>query len=229
MVSRPWGSPPRMRGKACTSKHNKNACGITPAHAGKRPAMSICLVLIGDHPRACGEKLESKAGPTMEEGSPPRMRGKDQLIQEMRSCPGITPAHAGKRSSDGYTGHRLRDHPRACGEKHACVDNVAKNSGSPPRMRGKGSIQNFLGFVVGITPAHAGKRRLDRRPCLISRDHPRACGEKVVAVRESPVCAGSPPRMRGKGIQTIVQSIHLGITPAHAGKSRPLSRRYGPV
>ena len=50
---------------------------------------------------------------------------------------------------------------------------------------------------MGITPAHAGKSPLRLRVCLPARDHPRACGEKVLALLDIAYSRGSPPRMRG--------------------------------
>ena len=50
------------------------------------------------------------------------------------------------------------------------------------------------------------------------RDHPRACGEKRSAQWRLFRVLGSPPRVRGKGKQSIDYIEQLGITPARAGK-----------
>ena len=55
-----------------------------------------------------------------------------------------------------------------------------------------------------------------------SRDHPRACGEKSMVCPRSDPGTGSPPRMRGKVPDLTKAAGQAGITPAHAGKSRPL-------
>ena len=52
-----WGSPPRMRGKACFIPFPVRKSGITPAYAGKRAGSSGDYSTAGDHPRVCGEKL----------------------------------------------------------------------------------------------------------------------------------------------------------------------------
>ena len=49
-------------------------------------------------------------------------------------------------------------------------------------------------------------------------DHPRVCGEKFPSKLLSVVILGSPPRMRGKGIQQSDSRVAVGITPAYAGK-----------
>ena len=85
-------------------------------------------------------------------------------------------------------------------------------------MRGKGNLKIALVLGVGITPAHAGKRRCPRfRPGKI-RDHPRTCGEKVVWSAPLYEQMGSPPTMRGKVCVGMVDAPLLGITPACAGK-----------
>ena len=50
-----------------------------------------------------------------------------------------------------------RDHPRVCGEKYDRAWCADMKEGSPPRMRGKGYIQNLKGRGLRITPAYAGK------------------------------------------------------------------------
>ena len=55
-------------------------------------------------------------------------------------------------------------------------------------------------------------------------NHPRACGEKSLAVSRKLVSVGSPPRMRGKGDDRRIVLVRMGITPAHAGKSYRLLR-----
>ena len=148
------------------------------------------------------------------------MRGKAETHLITRLALGITPAHAGK--SDGVTvvGPVYSDHPRACGEKPQLQSSMVTVTGSPPRMRGKVCRQPTDQNNFGITPAHAGKRSgrtFFRRP---TRDHPRACGEKAHIVCANDKFEGSPPRMRGKAFQKFSLTMRLGITPAHAGKSR---------
>ena len=55
------GSPPHVRGKAVVVVGAIGVDGITPACAGKRPALAPPPRLLQDHPRMCGEKLRSRA------------------------------------------------------------------------------------------------------------------------------------------------------------------------
>ena len=71
------GSPPRMRGKELAVGVIRQHGGITPAHAGKRAGQHLAAAPQRDHPRTCGEKGISDFSGNYEDGSPPRMRGKD--------------------------------------------------------------------------------------------------------------------------------------------------------
>ena len=90
------GSPPPMRGKEVSSYTQQQRCGITPAYAGKSPPVLLRYGLIRDHPRLCGEKLQSRRPCENHRGSPPPMRGKGVLKMLVRRAGGITPAYAGK-------------------------------------------------------------------------------------------------------------------------------------
>ena len=115
----------------------------------------------------------------------------------------ITPAYAGKRCKPEKRQDCRQDHPRLCGEKVLLAPLTKRALGSPPPMRGKVLMAVELDFLVGITPAYAGKR------------------EPLVSIPVQP--QGSPPPMRGKGFQSGESQFLIGITPAYAGKS-PLFR-----
>ena len=147
------------------------------------------------------------------------MRGKDCRPHFRRCDPGITPAHAGKRVHPRCQRTEQGDHPRACGEKRGRTTHTAKSRGSPPRMRGKADAMKWARPQKRITPAHAGKSEYTADIGVGIEDHPRACGEKIVALISGGVTLGSPPRMRGKGCTHGASGRNRGITPAHAGKS----------
>ena len=50
--------------------------------------------------------------------------------------------------------------------------------------------------------------------------HPRACGERVIAVLADPICPGSSPRVRGTARRLLVDQIVLRFIPARAGNGR---------
>ena len=94
-------------------------------------------------------------------------------------------------------------------------------------MRGKADALHAGQFQAGITPARAGKSRCNDCFPFVNQDHPRACGEKPIRRSRSRTQAGSPPRVRGKGFESMTAFFDSGITPARAGKrSRERVRQY---
>ena len=106
-----------------------------------------------------------------------------------------------------------------CGEKYYVTVGKADHEGSPPRMRGKVRAAPLGAGDAGITPAYAGKSPRTPLAASHARDHPRVCGEKGHCVLSLYVVLGSPPRMRGKGVNPCNQRVAVRITPAYAGKS----------
>ena len=132
---------------------------VSPAYAGKRACTpSLVAPVCGDHPRVCGEKISGTTLITTQQGSPPRMRGKDAVKRHSARGFGITPACAGKSTSALLFLSCSWDHPRMCGEKLAFSAVRVREMGSPPRMRGKGFPLLHFFVPAGITPAYAGKR-----------------------------------------------------------------------
>ena len=74
------GSPPPMRGKVNIRSDTPIQIRITPAYAGKRLLQSQKKSCFWDHPRLCGEKMESIRIWKSPIGSPPPMRGKDEAF-----------------------------------------------------------------------------------------------------------------------------------------------------
>ena len=75
----------------------------------------------------------------------------------------VSPAYAGKISCSAARKTERGDHPRVCGERATRIAPKNCGSGSPPRMQGKDKAEHLVQHHVGITPAHAGKRRSDSR------------------------------------------------------------------
>ena len=187
-----------MRGKAFPTVPFLFFLGITPAYAGKRSKESLSCSGSRDHPRLCGEKTDLNILTLSKLGSPPPMRGKAPA----GCCPActgrITPAYAGKRRTGGAVQRDRWDHPRLCGEKANLFGVTTDYLGSPPPMRGKGSIESIIERRIRITPAYAGKSCSNRRTGGGIWDHPRLCGEKAKETKEFSGELGSPPPMRGK-------------------------------
>ncbi len=131
------GSPPPMRGKETYIQVNAGFDRITPAYAGKSFRLRKKQPVLWDHPRLCGEKPHNTIVIWV-------------LVR-------ITPAYAGKRhvAIPRLTG--IQDHPRLCGEKIKDDALLTEQEGSPPPMRGKGTVLSLQHVRSGITPAYAGK------------------------------------------------------------------------
>ena len=156
-------------------------------------------------------------------GSSPLTRGK--LLVALSACDagGLIPAHAGKTPRAHQHRPRPRAHPRSRGEnrRRRCVK--ASVAGSSPLTRGKRHRGRKALRHAGLIPAHAGKTRC-RRWCRSCRwAHPRSRGENVRAGARRVPYAGSSPLTRGKQGGCFVTGGNVGLIPAHAGKTRPMS------
>ena len=188
-----------MRGKESADSVPCHRRRITPAYAGKSCRPHSNIIVLGDHPRLCGEKPPCPDTIAPLAGSPPPMRGKVLCCGHTVHAGGITPAYAGKSCRYGRPHTAARDHPRLCGEKLLFVNQSIYYTGSPPPMRGKGEVGTTGCILYGITPAYAGKRSHFRSSSFPTKDHPRLCGEKCKYSVSRSLYAGSPPPMRGKG------------------------------
>ena len=145
----------------------------------------------------CGEKSMRPYSASASAGSPPRVRGKADVMHNIKPDRGITPACAGKRKTARHCLEQIQDHPRVCGEKAGTDERRYKEAGSPPRVRGKALHRTTGTASTGITPACAGKSRASTSSSRTVGDHPRVCGEKAqpdtiptAAAWITPACAG---------------------------------------
>ena len=90
--------------------------GIIPAYAGNTIRLRSRRLLLGDHPRVCGEHEIAALMESGGTGSSPRMRGTlgDSLVLVVRR--GIIPAYAGNTTCPAFLLSSHGDHPRVCGE-----------------------------------------------------------------------------------------------------------------
>ncbi len=154
------------------------------------------------------------------------MRGKATARVPRRWQFGITPAYAGKSPTLSDVHEVSRDHPRLCGEKISQFLEDRSKAGSPPPMRGKGTLPLLPSTVGGITPAYAGKSLISIQSLFLDEDHPRLCGEKILRNSPDVLTQGSPPPMRGKVAHRAKHHPAKRITPAYAGKSRGVKSTY---
>ena len=231
--SRLWGMILHCRKSPCRLEITADSRGLASGFS--------CL---GDHPRVCGEHfvptimgsvslgssrvcgehrtLTDENGEPW--GSSPRMRGTHQIRDVSADIHGIIPAYAGNTRAFRRSWLLPWDHPRVCGEHSDGWSVMRTDVGSSPRMRGTLSCSAITEPVVGIIPAYAGNTYCQCLGSLRVRDHPRVCGEHLMDICHANSDRGSSPRMRGTRRHRYGQLRHLGIIPAYAGNTLPLTR-----
>ena len=110
------------------------------------------------------------------------MRGKLSAVFKCYSRNRITPADAGKTFLRFCCNKLKEHHPRGCGENLTIAALALIGDGSPPQVRGKLVAPQRLIDARRITPAGAGKTLGRGAKPNAPQDHPRRCGENVVAV-----------------------------------------------
>ena len=220
------GSPPQVRGKRHFLASSNFRLGITPAGAGKTFLDEPEKEEQWDHPRRCGENFAGMDKPEGMTGSPPQVRGKLERLHEDCAITGITPAGAGKTRRCCAHRPKFQDHPRRCGENGLDRRRDPSGIGSPPQVRGKLLEKIGIEKENGITPAGAGKtaRKVHGTSCI--KDHPRRCGENARTAQDMRLWTGSPPQVRGKPPRCRRKSPMTRITPAGAGKTVVIRRRF---
>ena len=194
--------------------------GITPADAGKTIDFAAFNSGIADHPRGCGENYSFCRCCRYNVGSPPRMRGKQYIVVGWVGGRLITPADAGKTTTENVSFVYQPDHPRRCGENLFLQLKLGKKRGSPPQVRGKPIFAAVLCWRKWITPAGAGKTRCRRCIRVIRQDHPRRCGENIRMSVSVLLLPWITPAGAGKTVfERAPPEILLRITPAGAGKT----------
>ena len=193
------GSSPRLRGTLLFSLFSSSPFGIIPALAGNTCGSGVVPPASWDHPRACGEHELTLFDNGVALGSSPRLRGtRKREVAAWRGV-GIIPALAGNTRRRCRTGHRAWDHPRACGEHLASLDQQRFDRGSSPRLRGTQTLERVCASGRGIIPALAG-----------NTDGLTLAGIAV---------PGSSPRLRGTLLRSGPATPPCGIIPALAGNT----------
>ena len=153
----PQGTSPRMRGKQTGAYKSLGINRNIPAYAGKTTPRRPHFSLFTEHPRVCGENVNTTMTSHTCSGTSPRMRGKRPSVRLPPRPRRNIPAYAGKTPTPDSTNIRGREHPRVCGENFGPGFQPVHSAGTSPRMRGKPSY----GFIMDETkrniPAYAGK------------------------------------------------------------------------
>ena len=227
------GNTPRRDGRGRLDRDHPRVCG---EHALVRSALKslpgssprvrgtlgwlITLILLsGDHPRVCGEHTRFPVGRCRGAGSSPRVRGTQGGAETHPALYGIIPACAGNTFTPPVALVLAGDHPRVCGEHVMVITGPGGRRGSSPRVRGTPRAQGPRHPDPGIIPACAGNTTTRERTRTTVRDHPRVCGEHLLAYSISSGLPGSSPRVRGTPRLPPQRRPARGIIPACAGNT----------
>ena len=222
------GSSPLTRGKLPRRVLRRSHVGLIPAHAGKTNEVIIFGPFLWAHPRSRGENCMCVLFLCRLLGSSPLTRGKPSACGHADSARGLIPAHAGKTIFVFVHHCNLWAHPRSRGENSVLPARGRVTSGSSPLTRGKRPPGIHAGTRRGLIPAHAGKTRRAGRRGRRCRAHPRSRGENGAFGRARSCTTGSSPLTRGKLRDAAEQAVRSGLIPAHAGKTRPVTKRAAP-
>ena len=130
------GSPPHVRGLQYPRCGEQPGVRITPACAGTTAPLLGDLLRPRDHPRMCGDYKAEYLCTMNKLGSPPHVRGL-QNLKEMFCCASrITPACAGTTISVATMVCSVLNHPRMCGDYYSRNFFRQSRLGSPPHVRG---------------------------------------------------------------------------------------------
>ena len=156
------------------------------------------------------------------------MRGTESMTVQCSFSPRIIPACAGNRHAERACNSGCPDHPRVCGEQQADPQPIRSCHGSSPRVRGTGLADLSGADLSRIIPACAGNRGVRREAESRGPDHPRVCGEQLLARLHLVGVGGSSPRVRGTGGRELEHRRLPRIIPACAGNRRASQLRRRP-
>ncbi len=238
------GSSPRVRGTRGCPAGRPWLSRFIPACAGNTNDQGGQILLVGVHPRVCGEHLQYRSPKEFWDGSSPRVRGTRSALRTgpvaarfIPACAGNTPLHgiegtehrfipacAGNTYDVGPDRHASAVHPRVCGEHVPGYGLIARPHGSSPRVRGTHDRSGDDRRTVRFIPACAGNTR-GRHPGDRSAPvHPRVCGEHKSVARPSAPRCGSSPRVRGTLLGFSRSLAQVRFIPACAGNTHSLER-----
>ena len=213
------GSSPLTRGKHHGGISTGGGAGLIPAHAGKTFSSRRVRIAWWAHPRSRGENRRAVNTSSSAAGSSPLTRGKRHEVRGQCGASGLIPAHAGKTTKAPQCDAQHWAHPRSRGENVALSGVIAKAEGSSPLTRGKRRWGKWTPPHGGLIPAHAGKTYLAGMSISVVTAHPRSRGENKNVFLETFKFLGSSPLTRGKPVSLTDRVRHLGLIPAHAGKT----------
>ena len=109
-------TPPRVWGRLVVVVFANCLTRNTPTRVGKTLRLLLCVVQHQKHPHACGEDVALPLPHLVVSETPPRVWGRPEREEAIRTMPGNTPTRVGKTTGYRGSGDRREKHPHACGE-----------------------------------------------------------------------------------------------------------------
>ena len=219
LTSSVMGSSPLTRGKRVVMTAFIEGSGLIPAHAGKTECCGRMVPNQRAHPRSRGENRGVTMHALRHSGSSPLTRGKRIQVRRRPNEGRLIPAHAGKTETAEGIEIEARAHPRSRGENDSLPGCTTGWEGSSPLTRGKHEEVRGRHGLRGLIPAHAGKTFQAELEMIRDRAHPRSRGENRSMAVAFSASSGSSPLTRGKPARCHHRPRHIGLIPAHAGKT----------
>ena len=151
-------------------------------------------------------------------GSPPCIRGREQI--EWSSCTlyRFTPVHTGKSNLNHRVPLASSVHPRAYGEEKNGRASVSLARGSPPCIRGRGADRARQDHLTGSPPCIRGRAARSDVWRRRRRFTPVHTGKRSAHMETETTIPGSPPCIRGRETTRSMEPLYVRFTPVHTGK-----------
>ena len=215
------GSPPRVRSRLWFMVGRSSWRGITSACAEQTAVSRSTPCVDWDHLRVCGADGGLQTAFHQIQGSPPRVRSRLTMAVISLRFMGITSACAEQTCTSACATAPARDHLRVCGADLLIENGMPVYQGSPPRVRSRQHLSEFLGVGEGITSACAEQTKACPALSAAFRDHLRVCGADHQSTLSTCEYQGSPPRVRSRRQDESLGCWRCGITSACAEQTSP--------
>ncbi|KXS36375.1 MAG: hypothetical protein AWU55_3020 [Halomonadaceae bacterium T82-2] len=168
-------------------------------------------------PRACGDRVWLTGFGFSPGGLSPRLRGSDQLPQQLIANVRVIPAPAGIGWRCTTAGRGRPGYPRACGDRATSFNGADIDAGLSPRLRGSVRPAAGVGDRHRVIPAPAGIGRPPPLPPAMTAGYPRACGDRFWRTSCQTRRFGLSPRLRGSVVVVVGEIGWPRVIPAPAG------------
>ena len=111
----------------------------------------------------------------------------------------------------------VKDHPHACGDKLIMLNGSMAKLGSSPCVWGQERRACGIPPVARIIPMRVGTRYMRIKNYIICKDHPHACGDKLICTFSMSRLIGSSPCVWGQVNNHLSQATVDRIIPMRVG------------